>query len=60
MLLILKICNNESGQKMPISDNVSYSVTMHTQKTAAMQNTMEQSILLHSLPTKLINNFTSF
>jgi len=55
MLLILKICNNESGQKMPISDNVSYSVTMHTQKTAAMQNTMEQSILLHSLPTKLIN-----
>jgi hypothetical protein len=32
MLLVLKICNNESGGKMPISDNVSYSVTMHTQK----------------------------
>jgi len=32
MLLILKIWNNESGEKVPISDNVPYSVTMHTQK----------------------------
>jgi len=35
MLLIWKICNNESEEKMPISDNITYSVTVHTQKNSS-------------------------